>query len=297
MRSTVLLSGLIIAAASLTARAARAGDQEYPVSFVERPLTLPKLTLAPQLELDIDRIGVSSTGPTGASISASSVVAGMQIGASFGITKDLEVGAVVLPIQFNQGAGYGGLFVGEEASLAQPTIFGTFRFLHTEALELGVRLRIQFLVPSDSLGLGAGAIIEPSVPLLLHIGKIGRLDAELGLPITAASASDPVTGTKSTHAAVGLDLPLKLAFDIIEPLHIGVSTGIRVDDFSDAGTTAAIPLGVFMGYAIGEKRPLIDIDPFFSFFDFITPGGGLFGDKINPGIFVFGISARGYIYL
>jgi hypothetical protein len=296
VRSSVLVPGLLVVAASLTSRAARAGDQEYPVSFVERPLTLPKLTLAPSLELDINRVGVSGAG------GGSLVIAGMQIGASFGILPNLEVGAIVLPIQFNNGAGYGTLpsplgFVGEEGKSGNPSVFATFRFLHLESLDLGARLWIQIYTPHS--GLGAGALIEPSVPLLLHIGKIGRFDAELGLPILVApstAAAGTLGGTSSTQVSVGLDLPLKLAFDIIEPLHVGVSTGLRVDDFSQAGESTAIPLGVFMGYAVGEKRPLIDIDPFFSFFDFITPGGGLFGDKINPGVFVVGVNARGYFY-
>jgi hypothetical protein len=41
----------------------------------------------------------------------------------------------------------------------------------------------------------------------------------------------------------------------------------------------------------------VHVDPFFSFYDFVTPGGGLLGDKVNPGIFVAGVSARGYVYL
>jgi hypothetical protein len=240
------------------------------------------MTLAPQLEIDIDRIGIGTLGDV--------VVAGMQIGASFGITKDLEVGAIVLPIQFNNGAGYGGAFVGEEAILANPMLFATYRFLHERNFDLGARLRMEFIVPR--LGLGAGAIIEPSVPFLLHIGERMRFDAEVGIPI--AVAPDETTG--KSHAAIGLDVPLRLSFDIIEPLHVGVSTGVRVEDFGHPKESAVVPLGIFMGYAIGEKKPIVDIDPFFSFFEFITPGGGIGGDKVNPGIFVAGVSARGYIY-
>ncbi len=276
----------ILAAVSLAAGSARAGNQEYPVSYVERPLTLPKLTLAPQLELDVDRIPLSATVGTGGAVlkASGTVAAGMQIGAAFGITNDLEVGAIVLPVMFTPVGGYGGPFVGEEGTVGEPTIYGTYRFLNREAFDLGVRLRVQFLVPIS--GSGAGAIIEPSVPFLLHIGKKLRFDAEVGLPIEAVSG----------HAGVGLDVPLRLAFDIIEPLHVGVSTGLVVDDFTDAGTTTRIPLGVFFGYAVGEKRPIVDIDPFFSFFQFITPGGGPLGDTVNPGLFVAGVSARGYFY-
>jgi hypothetical protein len=289
VRLSVLVSGLLIAAASLTVRAARAGDQEYPVSFVERPLTLPKFTLAPSLELDVTHVGVA--GPGGGSLTS----AGMQIGATFGITDNIEVGTILVPVQFNNGAGFGAVpvvgFVGEEGTPGYLSFYGTFRFLHTEMLDLGARLRVEIVTNSVT-----GAVIEPSVPLLLHIGKIGRLDAELGIPITVLSTSASFGVVGGTQVAAGLDVPIKLAFDIIEPLHVGVSTGVKVDDFSQAGASTAIPLGVFMGYAIGEKRPLIDIDPFFNFYQFITPGDGLFDHKVNPGVFVVGVSARGYVY-
>lgn len=309
MRASILVSGVIMAAVSLAAGSARAQhgapgapaahgehggeESEYPVSYVERPLTLPKFTLAPFGELDIVRIGVGE----GAN-SAAAVVAGMQIGASFGITKNIEVGAVVLPIQFNNGAGYGGLFVGEEGTLAQPSIYGTFRFLHTGVFEMGARLRLQFIVPHAEFGLGAGAIITPSVPMLVHIGKVGRLDAEVAIPIRAIGVSEGTGAfsTSTTQVRAGLDIPLRLAFDIIEPLHVGVSTGVSIEDFGEASASTRIPLGVFFGYAVGHGKPIVDIDPFFSFFQFITPGGGIFGDKVNPGIFVAGVSARGYIY-
>lgn len=290
MRFSKWLSGLTLAAIALSAGSARAAhghgdheESEYPLSYVERPMTLPRLTLAPQLELDVDRIGFA--GRTGAV-----VVAGMQLGATFGITKDLEVGAVVLPVQFNQGAGYGGLFFGEEALLAEPSIFATYRFLHQHMIELGARLRMEFIVPRG--GLSAGFFIEPSVPLLVHLGPRVRLDAEVGIPIGVV----PSSTTGKAETAVGLDVPVRVSFDIIEPLHVGASTGVRIEDFGNPKESAVVPLGIFMGYAVGGKKPIVDIDPFFNFVDFITPGGGPFDQKVNPGVFVLGVSARGYIY-
>jgi hypothetical protein len=40
----------------------------------------------------------------------------------------------------------------------------------------------------------------------------------------------------------------------------------------------------------------VDIDPFFSWTYFLTPSGPFNGDKLNPGLFVVGVNARGYIY-
>lgn len=284
-------------ALSLTTGAARAAEPEYPVSYVERPLTLPKSTLAPQLELDLDNLPVSVATANGV-VTSNVVVAGMQLGASFGITPDLEVGAVVLPVQFNDGAGYGGVFVGEEGTPGDPMLVGTFRFLHRPLFDLGARLRILIAPPRG--GVDAGALVEPSVPLLLHLGTRARIDAEVGLPLAihggTTTTVNGVTTTTGSSATLGLDVPVRLAVDILEPLHVGVSTGVRIDDFGDGGGTTFVPLGVFAGYAIGEGRPILDVDPFFSFYDFFTPGGGPFGDKFNPSVIVFGVSARGYFY-
>jgi hypothetical protein len=116
-----------------------------------------------------------------------------------------------------------------------------------------------------------------------------RLDASVGIPIRAGGEV-----ASGSSAAVGLEVPVAFSFDIIEPLHVGVNTGLIVDDFSAAGDTTGIPLGIFGGYAIGDKRPIVDIDPFFNFFSFITPGSPI--GVAQPGIFTVGVSARGYIY-
>jgi hypothetical protein len=299
VRASVPFSILVAVAASLAAPAAHAAhgeESEFPVSYVERPLTLPRFTLAPYGELDINRVG--TTGSAAGGLSSQVVLAGMMLGASFGITKDAEIGAILIPVQFNEEAGFGGLFYGDERIQAQPSVFATYRFLHRDPVELGARLFVQFLVPRTSLG--AGARIEPSVPLLVHIGKLARFDAEVGVPITIEGSRTEITNGVSAvvggQAFAGLDVPLRIAFDIIEPLHIGLNTGLVIEDFGHAGETTAIPLGLFMGYAVGEKKPIVDIDAFFSWFDFITPGGGPFGDKVNPGLFVVGVKATGYVY-
>jgi hypothetical protein len=302
VRASAPISILVLVAASIAAHAAHAEEpahaegSEFPVSYVERPLTLPRFTLAPFGELDIDRFG--TTGSATGGLSTSVVLAGMMLGASFGITKDAEIGAILIPVQFNESAGFGGLFYGDERIQAQPSVFATYRFLNREPVELGARLLVQFLVPRT--GLGAGVRIEPSVPLLVHIGKIGRFDAEVGVPITVEGSRTEITNGVSTAVAsqayAGIDVPVRIAFDIIEPLHIGLNTGLVIEDFGHAGETTAIPLGLFTGYAVGQKKPIVDIDAFFSWFDFITPGGGPFGDKVNPGLFVVGLKATGYVY-
>ena len=291
-----LIAAALGGALVLAPGSAGAADSEYPLSFVERPLTLPRLTLAPELELDLNRLGVSVLSATGVA-TADAVLAGMQVGATFGVTDNLEVGALVLPLQFTNPVGYGGLFVGEEKS-GNPGVFATYRFLRLRGVDLGARLLVQVLTPQP--GLGAGVLIEPSAPLLLHIGRIARLDAEVGIPIGVRGGTTTRVGTTTVQTSssgfVGLDVPVRLAVDIVEPFHVGASTGVHVDDFGHPGESTSIPLGVFAGYAIGGRRPLVDVDAFFSFVDFFTPGGGPFGDRLNGGLFITGVSAKGYVY-
>jgi hypothetical protein len=280
LRSSVLLSGSIIAAVSLTTLSSRA-DTEYPLSFVERPLTLPAMTLAPEFDIGVERAGL------GSGLGAVSATAGvMNLGATFGITNDIEVGALVVPIQFNDPAGYG-----------DPEFFATFRFLHTPSIELGARLNLVIATPRD--GLSAGALIMPGVPLLVHVGKILRIDAEVAVPIsvqagTGISTSGGPEITTTNAVGVGLTVPVEVAVDIIEPLHADVTTGLTIGDFRDAADSTVVPLGFGVGYAIGTKRPLLDLDLAFNWPLFAVPGSP--DSKVNAGFFTLGLTAKGYFY-
>jgi hypothetical protein len=205
----------------------------------------------------------------------------MNLGASFGITNDFEVGALVLPIQFNNGAGYG-----------DPTLHATFRFLNTPTFQMGARLDLGIGIPHD--GLGGGVLITPSVPMLFNaIPHRLTLLAEVEIPIGVAGSSASGSGV-----GIGLEIPITVAFDIIEPLHVDATTGLTIVDFlnSEAGPTTAIPLGFGVGYAIGDKRPIVDIDADFQWTSFIAPGAPDGVSKIQPGIFLLGITAKGYFY-
>jgi hypothetical protein len=282
VRLSSLLCGLPVAAAlALTARVAGAQpapeESEYPLSFVERPLTLSHLTLAPELEFEVAR------DPDGLGVTP----VGLNVGATFGITRNWEVGAFVLPLEFTPSVTYGSTYVPE----SNLQVFSTFRFLHAGVFEMGARLRAYFITTT-----GAGVEIVPSVPMIIHLGKFGRIDAEVAVPIVGR-------GSVGGGSSAGLSVPISVAFDIIEPLHVGVSTGVQILNFSDASDTFFIPLGFFAGYAIGNKRPLLDIDVSFQWTEFIAPLVATNADPaasgpstFNGGSFTAGISAKGYFY-
>ncbi|APR82913.1 Hypothetical protein A7982_08262 [Minicystis rosea] len=289
MRLSTLLSsftlGAVIALSASTAEAQRRGrpqhdddGADYPMPYAQRPLTLPRMVVAPELDFMATRyaLGTYSTVPTG-----------INIGASFGITRDLEVGALFLPVQFAPRVAYG-LAAGAQGNLQ---FFGTYRFVRHRDIEVGVRIRTSIITEP-----GAGAIIEGSIPLLFHFGRGVRLDAELGVPITVA-ASNLATPNAPTQTYVGINLPLALSFNVIAPLYLGVKTGIVIDDLTRPKEFASIPLGIYMGYSIGRDKPILDLVPFFTWSRFLTPGGGLGNERVNAGLFTTGITARGYIYL
>lgn len=286
MRHSVLFSCLVLAALSLPAGEALAGGpkkghagdaaSEYPIAYAERPLTLPRMTLAPELGFSVMRVN----GGTGTDTKV-----GMEIGASFGITKDLEVGVTFAPLVFAPSFEYG-----------EPRFGATYRFLSGQ-FELGARLDMYVYHPK---GVSAGVLLRPAVPMLLHIGKMMRLDVVPTIDIAAGDGAVALAGGLSStgvkSAAVGMRIPIAFAFDIIEPLHVGANTGFHITNFEHAGDTAAIPLGFSVGYAISMKnKPLVDIDPFFRWPAFATPGAGTGRDKVNAGLFEVGIAARGYI--
>jgi hypothetical protein len=276
VRLSQLVSGLALGAAlTLSATSARAqhhgGGEEYPLSYVERPLTLPKFVLAPEGVLFIDNGAFTGLG----------VGAGIELGASFGITNDFEVNATVAPIRFApRGAG----------AYGEPILGATYRFLRG-SVEVGGRLQVTFLHEAY-----AGALLIPSVPILAHIGKVARLDLDPGLIITAAGACAG-GGCTGGGAGFGVQVPVRFALDITEPFHIGANSGIVIRNFANhqAESTFAIPLGIFAGYAVGQKKPIVDIDGFFGWDKFATPADPT--DRVRASEIRAGVAVKGYIYL
>lgn len=289
VRLSTLLSSLTVAASMLTAGSAlaakRGGDDgDYPLAYALRPMTLPRLTLAPELDLEVGR-ALNSVGTA----SSRYTLAGLNVGAAFGITDNIEVGAFVLPIQFAPSVSYGS--GGDPAANLQ--LFGTFRFLHAKQVEIGARLRTYFITTS-----GAGAQIVPSVPFLFHLGKIARIDAEIALPITARGSSAAPGSVNPGGAVVGVAVPVSFAINVIEPLYLGASSGVRVEDFGNAKRSFFIPLGFFAGFTIGGRRPIVDLAAYFQWNHFAQPSGGALGngDKIVAGDFHTGLAVKGYIF-
>jgi hypothetical protein len=130
------------------------------------------------------------------------------------------------------------------------------------------------------------------VPLRIHLGKRVRFDTSAELNVTRATSK--TNGVSASASAVRLQVPVSGLYNITEAIHVGVATGLTIDDLSDVRNTTGIPVGIFAGYAIaGKLGPIGDIDPFVTFPYLISPG---VSPVTNTGEYLIGVNLSGYIY-
>lgn len=256
MKNITRLSVAFAALATLSAAAsAQAQDapQRLPLSFSRRPLTLTRSTLRLDAELAIAHLETTFLGVT-----ASSNSVGLGLGAGFGITEDLEVGATVIPLTLSPDFKYNA-----------PSVYGTYRFLRGD-VEVGARLALTLPIDRD-FGVSVG------VPVLLHLGDAARLDTGAFLDFTF---SDPL--------GKQLRIPVAFTASINPNLFLGARTGFVFPNFDSLG----MPLGVYVGYTLAGgdgATPLADITAAFDFPLFLTSGSG---DTIHTGLWTASLNGR-----
>jgi hypothetical protein len=223
--------------------------RRQPTPYVDRPLTLPHLTLSPAAGITI--AGVSDI--------ATSVF--LAIGARFGIVDDFEVEATPLSFRLDPDAAY-----------IAPSIGLTGRFVATRAFELGGRARFYIPVPEDGLLPDArdnvsGAIVGPDGALLggfpMVIHGAGYVKVETGIFGGVFFAGDPI-GTLSDVSPIPLfpepGIPLRIALQIDEYGWIGVGSGFGIKDLSQAKDSIFVNLGFDLGITISSStNPVVDI--------------------------------------
>jgi hypothetical protein len=262
---SLLSSAFILAIAG----SAAAQEQRYPVAFVDRPLTLPSLGLSPDVTFDATQIvqdpnALERTLQTNLAFAA---------GLGFGITEDLEVRASIGTLRF-----------APELQYLEPRVGVTFRFVGAEQFNMGIRAETTALtLPGE-----AGVRIEASLPLLVRLGDSARLDLAPGAPITIQ---------EQRAVSFGLNVPVGFAFQIVDAIHVGARTSANITDFSNPGENLVIPLGFFAGVSLGSERPIVELNPYFTWNEFSRPGAKFDNDKVNIEKFSAGLTARLYLYL
>jgi len=176
------------------APAAAAGGK-YPVKFAARPLTLPKMTLVPKLDITIRRLAFGGLG--------GDTSFGFAIGAAFGVIDDLEVRATLIPIRVTPGGGFGQMGIG-----------ATYRFMRGN-FEVGADLALGIPTEGD-FG------ITPSLVGLLHSGNF-RLDVGAGVALVF---SDPEVGKE-------LQIPIRANLNFQDAFYAFLATGIFLPNFDN----------------------------------------------------------------
>lgn len=264
-----LFSGALVLLSANASRAQEGGAQRYPLAYVDRPLTLPSITISPDVSFDATQLvkdpnAAERTFQTDLSLS---------VGALVGITDDLEVRGSV-----------GTIRIAPKFEYLEPRIGVTYRFVGAEQLNMGIRAEITALtLPGEG-----GVRMEASLPFLVRLGSSARMDFAPGAPVTIQ---------ENKAAAFGLNAPFAFAFQIVEPIHIGARTSVRITDFADPLGNLVIPLGFFLGISLGSERPIVEINPYFTWTEFATPGAKAPNDPISIETFTAGASARIYLFL
>ena len=215
----------------------------YSVTVAERPLTL----MGGALNADANLLFKGGFG-----------VEVLEVGASYGILDDLEVG-LRLPFTFG--------LLDEPAAARDITLGAVYRFLSGD-LELGAALDVKIPVETD-FALSAG------VPLHYHAG-MARLRSGVMLDVTFASST-----------VLGMRVPLGVDMALTEALNLSVETGLDINSFD--GFAWDIPLGVALGYTFGSASPTADLNLVFELPNFASDAG------VEASDYMIGLKSRIYI--
>lgn len=229
------------------------GSGKYPVKYAARPLTLTKMTAVPQLDIKISRLSLGILG--------GSTTFGFQIGGQFGITEDLQVNALLIPLNLSPSAGFGDMRLG-----------GRFRFIKGN-FQLGADLQLN--IPTNtSFG------IIPSLVGQLNSGNF-RLDVGAGVALVF---TDPL--------GKELQVPVAASLNFGDAFYAQVITGIYLPNFD----FLRLPLGFGAGYTIAKGgQPMLDLGATFTFDNYLLAGAG--GDALNFDSFTALITGKFYLFL
>ena len=266
------------------------GSEKFPVPFVERPLTLPKMMLAPQFQIGLTHAELGNFAFNGV---------GLNVGAAFGVIDDLTVD--IVPLTLLIGRTDAGGFSDTKAYYGTFRLGATYRFFHADVVDIGGRVEFGATGFDDTIHLTA------MIPVLLRFGKIVRIDTGLaisGLFPTKGGDANGALGTVGsvvpTVPGAGPGIPIDVTFQIVDPFFVGFDTGFGIASFNDTALggldkSCFMPLGLHAGATIpGDKGPIADITGSFSFPLF------LLGADRNPPtseVWQLGIDARAYFQL
>jgi hypothetical protein len=258
--------GALAAIASVASAGEPPVEEGLPVPYVERPIALPAMTLAPggRFNLFTVRPGAGRSEDPWVFLSA---------GARFGIIDELEV--ELTPFQSVLAPDF---YYGGSAGVTGDFLDGP--------VELGAKLRVFWHEE--------GAVFTPGVPLRLHLEDFVRIDTGVAVSVDT-DRQVGLVDFSTVPVNVEPGIPARVAFQIADPFWVGAHTGVGIIDFTEADDTTFVPLGFGLGGTIpGDGGPLMDIEAGFSFPQLFLTGDP---DAVVPSVWNVGLHAQGYLYL
>lgn len=153
---------------------------------------------------------------------------GFGAGISYGITDELEIGALLLPIN-TFGDDFGHI-----------TPYLRWAFVNLPKFQMGIQPSLAIPL-SDNLGLGVG------LPMNIRAGDRVRIETGVELEIYFDTGDDDGT---DDEAYLNLDIPLALGIDVGRYGYIGPRVSFVIFDFD----SLVVPIGLFGGAAFSGPR-------------------------------------------
>lgn len=207
----------------------------------------------------------------------------LGLGVGYGITDAFEVGALALPLNFAPD--------GVDA-FGNPELYARYRFM-TGNVEVGAQAAVQIplndypFMGDYSFGFSAG------LPVLVRLGKMGRMDTGIEGEFLFGDRVDPAGGTSSSM--INIDVPLAFNFNVTDNVFLGGRTGLLVRDVTEADFDAfSVPLGIQGGYTL--NKGVADLTAWFKFPAFLG-GDTYYGDTVNLDYWEIGFGANFFVGL
>jgi hypothetical protein len=177
--------------------------------------------------------------PPNVPIASDDLFIGLNAGAAWSPIKNLEVGALAVPLSISPDAEYG-----------DPRLY--VRYQLTEgAFQIAPELGFVF---------NKANILSVGAPMRFKINPAARLDLRPMFLIDLPGSDDP----DGTETAFGLSIPVEVAISLTRSLYLEVQTGFELPNF-DVSEVAYIPLGLQLGYSLPNEADTAWIDIYLGF--------------------------------
>lgn len=263
----------------------RKKSKRQPKPYVERPLTLPHQTIAPDVSISL--AGYDTNDP----------LVYLSSGIRWGIIDQVEIEATPHAFRLAPNLGFAYPSLGITAGYTGNTF------------EVAGRLRYFIGIDSFDGDVNAGALVV-GAPMQIHVGHWGRIDTgafatfsfdgALGTGVERRNgSSDFRAGLFNTSASpwmVDTGIPFHFLFQPVPEFWFGVHHGISIFDFENASETFALPLGVELGISASDDfNPTADLGVRADLPQFFVPGRD--GDVVEEKAYQLALWFRWFYHL